>query len=425
MPGAHDIAAERGGMPDQVLVSGAGAVGLCLALALNQGLGARCRVIVADPALDAASSPAGPDHRAYAVAAAARRMLEALDLWDAVAPHAEPIHEMVITDSRTHDVVRPAFLTFAGERADGDPFAHIVMAQPLGQVLEAAARKRGIILTKASVTTTQTGMGDVAVALCDGTRLSCRLVVAADGARSTLRDAAGLGWVAHDYAQSGIVATIGHERSHQGRATEHFLPGGPFAMLPLPDDATGQHRSSIVWSEPRDNVAMLLALPDADFLREIETRFGLELGEICLLDKPRAFGLGFGVARRFVGARLALVGDAAHVVHPLAGQGLNLGLKDVASLAEILTDAARLGLDIGAADVLDAYEKTRRADTVMMGAGMDVLNRLFSNDIAPLRLARDLGLGLVERMPRLKRFFIAQAAGESRAAPRLMRGEKL
>ena len=171
-------------------------------------------------------------------------------------------------------------MTFAGERAEGDPFAHIIMAQALGQALEAAARERGIILAKASVTATQAAKGHVAVTLSDGTNLSCRLVVAADGARSRLRDEAGLGWVARDYTQSGIVATIGHERSHQGRATEHFLPGGPFAMLPLPDDAAGQHRSSIVWSEPKDNAAALLALPAADFLREVEIRFGLELEEL-------------------------------------------------------------------------------------------------------------------------------------------------
>ena len=203
------------------------------------------------------------------------------------------------------------------------------------------------------------------------------------------------------------------------------MPSGPFAMLPLTDDAMGRHRSSIVWSERRENIDALMRLPPDMFLAEIEARFGLEFGEIALEDRPRPFPLSFGMARRFIGPRLALLGDAAHQVHPIAGQGFNLGLKDVAALAETIVDAARLGLDVGSATVLGDYERARRADTVAMGFGMDALNRLFSNDVLPLRLARDLGLGLVDRIPALKHAFLKQAAGEMGRPARLLRGESL
>ncbi len=265
----------------------------------------------------------------------------------------------------------------------------------------------------------------VEIVFTEGAPERAALLVAADGARSRLREQAGIGWVGWNYRQSGIVATIGHERPHHGRAVEHFLPSGPFAILPLSDGGKLGHRSSIVWTERSENVEPLLSLDAVDLLAEIETRFGLELGEIVLESPVNAYPLGFGVARRFVDHRFALLGDAAHLIHPIAGQGLNLGLKDVAALAEAIVDAARLGLDPGRLDVLEDYEKARRFDTVAMGAVTDGLNRLFSNDATPLRLARDLGLGMVDRVPGLKRFFIREAAGVAGAPPRLLRGEAL
>ena len=221
------------------------------------------------------------------------------------------------------------------------------------------------------------------------------------------------GW---DYGQSGIVTTVEHERDHEGRAEEHFLPGGPFAILPLKG-----RRSSIVWTERTPEAERIVALDDDGFHAELESRFGLKLGEIKAVGLRRAYPLSLRVARAFVGERLALVGDAAHVIHPIAGQGLNLGIRDAAALAECVTDAARLGLDIGAADVLERYQRWRRFDTVAMGIATDGLNRLFSNDSDPIRLVRDLGLGLVERMPFAKRLFIREAAGLTGAVPRLMR----
>lgn len=405
-----------------IVIAGGGVAGLTLAVALKQTLGEGFRVVVADPAL---AGPPRADDRAYAVAAAARKMLEALGIWRLAKTAATPMTEMIITDSRTSDLVRPVFLAFDGEVEPGQPFAHMVENGALVTALLQVARANGVELRAEGVRSAVEQDGVIAVVFARGEKLDAALLVAADGARSKLREQAGIGWVGWSYPQSGIVATIGHERPHEGRAVEHFLPSGPFAILPLADGGKLGHRSSIVWTEATANVPALLALDGSDLLLEIERRFGLQLGEISMESCPGAYPLSFGVARRFVGDRLALLGDAAHVIHPIAGQGLNLGLKDVAALAEAIVDAARLGLDVGGSEVLEAYEKGRRFDTVAMGVVTDGLNRLFSNDSTPLRLARDLGLGLVERMPGLKRFFIREAAGLAGSTPRLLKGEML
>jgi 2-octaprenyl-6-methoxyphenol hydroxylase len=406
----------------RIVIAGGGVAGLTLAVALKQALGESFDVIVADPTL---AGPPRADDRAYAVAAAARNMLEALGIWRLAEATATAMTEMVITDSRTPDLVRPVFLTFDGEIEPGQPFAHMVENGALMAALLQVARANGVELRPESVRSGMEDDGAIAVAFAGGEKLDAALLIAADGARSKLREQAGIGWVGWSYPQSGIVATIGHERPHDGRAVEHFLPSGPFAILPLADGGKLGHRSSIVWTERSENVPALLALDESDLLLEVERRFGLELGEIALESSPGAYPLSFGVARRFVDGRLALLGDAAHVIHPIAGQGLNLGLKDVAALAEAIVDAARLGLDVGGSEVLEAYERGRRFDTVAMGVVTDGLNRLFSNDSTPLRLARDLGLGLVERMPGLKRFFIREAAGLAGPTPRLLKGEML
>jgi 2-octaprenyl-6-methoxyphenol hydroxylase len=232
-----------------------------------------------------------------------------------------------------------------------------------------------------------------------------------------LRALASIQAVGWDYDQRGIVATIGHERDHEGRAEQHFLPAGPFAILPLPG-----RRSSIVWNERPADAATLLKLEPEDLLRQLEYRFTPTLGELSLLSRVEAFPLRFQIARSFVGERLALVGDAAHVVHPIAGQGLNLGLRDVAALAETIVGEMRLGLDPGAKKPLAAYERARRFDIAASGIGLDALNRLFSNDLAPLRFLRDLGLRLVDRALPLKDLLIGEAGGAGRGAPKLLQG---
>ncbi len=401
----------------EVVIGGAGFAGLALAIALRQGLGDPFTVAVIDPTLAHAQSK---DPRASAIAAAARRLFEAIEVWDAVAAKAQPILDMVVTDSKLDDAVRPTFLTFGGEVEEGEPFAHMVENRHLVDVLVAKAKEFGVDLRAGAVTGFEKAGNAIKVALSDKNVISTRLLVGADGAHSLIREQAGIATHGWNYDQSAIVTTVAHEREHNGRAEEHFLPAGPFAILPL----TGK-RCSIVWTESAREAQRFVALPDDEFHSELEKRFGLQLGELEVIGPRRAFPLGLFTARTFIGERLALIGDAAHIIHPIAGQGLNMGLRDVAALAEAIADAARLGLDPGGPDVLERYQRWRRFDTMTMGIATDGLNRLFSNHSDVLRLARDIGLGLVERMPPLKRMFIREAAGFTGDVPKLLRGEAL
>jgi 2-octaprenyl-6-methoxyphenol hydroxylase len=405
-------------MAQRSIVIGGGAfAGLALALALRQGLGPEIPIVVADPALGVRPSR---DPRATAIVAACRRLFEAIGVWDQVAGEAQPILDMVVTDSRLEDATRPVFLTFGGEVEPGEPFAHMIENRHLIDALVTRAAAEGIDLRATPVEEFEARPDGVDVSLGDAATIKASLLVAADGARSRLRDRAGIATHGWDYDQSGIVVTVGHEREHGGRAEEHFLPAGPFAILPLKGP-----RSSLVWTEKRAEAARITALSEDEFHVELEQRFGLHLGEVKALDQPRAFPLGYFVARSFIGERLALVGDAAHVIHPIAGQGLNMGLKDIAALAEVIVDAARLGIDLGQADVLERYQRWRRFDTMAMGLATNSLNLLFSNRSTVLRGVRDIGLGLVDRLPPLKSMFIRQAAGLSGEVPRLLKGEAL
>jgi 2-octaprenyl-6-methoxyphenol hydroxylase len=405
-------------MAQRSIVIGGGAfAGLALALALRQGLGPEIPIVVADPAL--ATRPS-PDPRATAIVAACRRLFEAIGVWDQVAAESQPILDMVVTDSKLEDATRPVFLTFGGEVEPGEPFAHMIENRHLIDTLVGRAGAEGVDLRATTVAGFEARADGVDVTLGDGNTIEASLLIAADGARSRLRERAGIATHGWDYDQSGIVVTVGHERDHGGRAEEHFLPAGPFAILPLKGA-----RSSLVWTENRAEAARITALSEDEFHAELEQRFGLHLGEVKALDRPRAFPLGYFVARSFIGQRLALVGDAAHVIHPIAGQGLNMGLKDIAALAEVVVDAARLGIDLGQADVLERYQRWRRFDTMAMGLATNSLNLLFSNKSTLLRSVRDIGLGLVDRMPPLKNVFIRQAAGLSGEVPRLLKGEAL
>lgn len=400
-----------------VVVAGGGFAGLTLAIALRQALGSSFSVIVADPALGKTHSG---DLRASAIAAAARRLFETVGVWDEAARDAQPILDMAITDSRLNDAVRPVFLTFGGEVVPGEPFAHMIENKPLVDALLAKAREEGVELRATTVSEFENTAQRVAVQFGDGDMVSARLLIAADGARSSIRERCGIQSVGWDYGQSGIVTTVAHERDHNGRAEEHFLPAGPFAILPLKGN-----RSSLVWTETAREAERIVALSDEEFHAELEKRFGLHLGDLQVVGPRRAYPLGMSVARTFIAERVALIGDAAHVIHPIAGQGLNLGLRDVAALAEAIVDAARLGLDPGSATVLDRYQRWRRFDTMAMGVATDGLNRLFSNQSDVLRLMRDVGLGLVDRVPALKGLFIREAAGLTGDVPKLLRGEAL
>jgi 2-octaprenyl-6-methoxyphenol hydroxylase len=423
-----------------VLIGGAGFAGLALAIALRQSLGRSFSIVVVDPA----AASVRTDPRASAIVAAARRLFETIGVWDEI--EAQPITDMVVTDSRLDDVVRPVFLSFDGDVEPGRPFADMIENGPLLAALARKADAEGIARRPAAVvglnaraaggaqSASPAGRRDtsprgwshvVETELSDGGAIAARLLVAADGAHSVIREHLGIASHGWSYGQSAIVTTVAHERDHGGRALEHFLPAGPFAILPLTRHPSIGHRSSIVWTEETSEAQRIAALPDAQFHAELERRFGLQLGEIAAVGPRRVHPLGLAMARAFIAERVALVGDAAHVIHPIAGQGLNMGLKDVAALAEVIVDAVRLGLDHGSPAVLERYQRWRRFDTLAMGLATDSLNRLFSNGLTPLRLVRDLGLGVVDRLPALKDLLIRQAAGISGEVPRLLRGEAL
>jgi len=398
-----------------ILVAGGGYVGLSVAVSIKSAA-PRLKIMVVDAG---ARDGWKKDGRASAIAAAAGRMLNALGVWEEMLPEAQPINRMIITDSKTADPVRPVFLTFDGNVAAGEPFAHMV---PNPAMLGPLVRKAEALGVDLRYATTVDGFknvpGSVEATLSDGTTVSARLLVACDGVKSKLRDIAGIKTVHWDYGQSGIVTTVEHERPHEGVAEEHFLPAGPFAILPLRNNC-----SSLVWTERTADADRLVASDDLVFEEELERRFGHKLGTLKVVAGRRAFPLGLTLARAFVADRFALAGDSAHGIHPISGQGLNLGFKDVAALAETIVDADRLGLDIGSLTALERYQSWRRFDTFRMGVTTDVLNRLFSNDITPIRVARDFGLGLVERMPGLKNFFIKQAAGVGNTQdPKLLQG---
>ena len=403
-----------------VVIVGAGLAGLTMAVALKQAHGGHLNIALVDERL---GQPFKPSGRAYALAAGVCQMLDALDIWPDLNGYVQPITKMVITDSRLNEPVRPIFLTFDSPQTEGvtqGSYATMVEQDALWQALERKARAAGVTMLAAEVVDHQSHPHRVVVTLDNGAVLQAKLLIACDGPQSMIRKRAGIAMIGRNYDQSGIVMTLQHERPHDGVAEEHFLPSGPFATLPL----TG-NRCSIVWTERTGRVKTYLSMSNEELIEEIEQRFGLKRGRLTLLDRPKAFPLRIGMARRFIGPRLALVGDAAHLIHPIAGQGLNLGLRDVAALAELVSDAVGLGLDCGAATVLEGYEQARRFDTVLMAGMTDALNRLFSNDITPLRLLRSLGLGLVDRMPRLKNRLINEASAVNRHMPKLLRGEPL
>lgn len=401
-----------GAQRHDVIIVGGGPVGMTLALALVRSA----------PGIDVALVDRRPlsvprDNRASAIAAGVRRIFEALGVWKDMEGQSQPIARMQITDSGRNDLSRPLFLSFDGDVAPGEPFAHMVPNQASSTALMAAVENAITVVAPAEITDWAAEGASGRLTLADGRMLVAPLIVAADGAQSNLRKRAGIGTVGHDYRQTGLVATIAHELSHEGVAYEHFRPAGPFASLPLPGN-----RSSLVWTETSADAPRLLAMAPDDLAAEIEAAMGSVLGRVTLEDKLMGFPLRLQLARSFIGPRLALIGDAAHVVHPIAGQGLNLGLKDVAALAEVLVEALRLGLDHGGPDVLARYQSWRRLDTASMAMVTDGMNRLFSNDVAPVRALRDFGLGLVDRAGPVKSALIRAAAGVGSGAPKLLSG---
>jgi len=407
-----------------VILSGGGLVGLTLGVALAD---AGLEVAIVDR-LDPATVVDEPfDGRASAIARGSQHVLAATGVWAQAAEEAAPIYDIRVSDGRIGRRPSRLFVHFdADEFAEG-PMGWIIENRMLRRALHARAHALPslTLIAPASLDRAERRDKGVIASLSDGRKLHASLLVAAEGRNSPLRKSAGIPVTTWDYPQSGIVCTIYHAHDHAGTAHEHFLPSGPFAVLPLPDDEKGRHRSSIVWTEKRDLVPGFMALDDHAFAAEIQRRFGYGLGEIKVEGYRWSYPLSLMHAERYYDRRLVLVGDAAHGIHPIAGQGFNLGVRDVAALAECIVDAQRLGLDLGSDPVLARYQRWRRFDNVVMLATTDGLNRLFSNDLPPVRLARDLGMGLVNRFSPARRFFMRHAMGLVGDLPRLVRGERL
>ncbi len=414
----------------EVLVVGGGLAGLSMACALAS---AGVSVAVVDRE-DPAKMIAAPfDGRSSALARGSQQMLNAIGVWPKMAAAAQPILDIRVSDGKIGRATSRLFLHYDHRDVAGEPMGYIVENRQTRVAFQAHLATLPTLTSfapssLASLTRGAAGAPDagrVEAVLEDGRELTARLVIAADGRNSMLRQEAGIRSTNWDYAQCGIVGTVHHERPHDGVAHEHFLPAGPFALLPMVDGEDGEYRSSLVWTEARDLTPQMLSLDDAAFSEQLHRRFGDSLGALSLPGKCWSYPLSMMHAERYSDHRLALIGDAAHAIHPISGQGFNLGLKDVAALSECIVDARRLGLDIGAPQVLERYERWRRFDNIALIATTDGLNRLFSNDLPPVRLARDVGLAAVNRMPGLKRFFMNHAMGLVGDLPRLVQGRPL
>ena len=361
------------------------------------------------------------DGRAYALALASQRLLKALGLWRGLAANSQPILEVKASQGQPGDGAGLFFLHFDSAEIEEGAVGHMLEDRFLYRALLAAMKDRVTLIDGVSVTGQDVGPATVTATLSDGRALTARLLVGADGRGSGVATRAGIKRQGWDYGQTALVAAIDHAEPHHGIAHQYFMPTGPLAILPLPGN-----RSSVVWSETRDNAKAITALPDADFLAVLRPRFGDFMGPITLAGPRFSYPLSLSLAERYAAPRVALVGDAAHGVHPLAGQGLNLGLRDVAALAEVIIDAARRGEDIGALDVIERYQSWRRFDATSLALGMDAVNGVFGSDNPVIRAARGLGMGLVSAVPALRQGFMRQAAGLSvDPMPRLLTGKPL
>ena len=404
-----------------IAIAGASHTGLVMAFALDHLGGGDIAIALLDPRADplgrsGAEAPAS-DPRAFALSAASQRLLDRVGVWPMLRDVAQPVHRIEITDSSLDDASRPVLLAYDNTLSTGETASWIVPGHALLEAVRArlVARPRAPrVIRERLVARTVTPHG-IELALAGGGSLTASLAIAADGARSTLRDLAGIKVVRHDHGQTGIVTAVTLEHPHDGVAVQHFLPGGPFAILPM----VGL-RACITWSEAADEAAAILALDDGGFASEVDRRFGPRLGVVTPIGPRGRFPLVTQIAREMTVARTALVGDAAHAVHPIAGQGLNLALRDVAALAECVVEGMAVGQDPGEDTILTRYGQWRRFDNAVSAAGFGSINALFANDGPMLRVVRDAGLGVVDRMDGVKRMLVAEAAGTTGTLPRLL-----
>ncbi|HZL00071.1 MAG TPA: UbiH/UbiF/VisC/COQ6 family ubiquinone biosynthesis hydroxylase [Caulobacteraceae bacterium] len=409
-----------------VIVVGAGMAGATLALSLS---GAGLRVALVDPMPFEVQTAPTFDGRASAVSFAAFRQWRAIGAASCIAPHAQRIEQILVTDGRSPGAAAPppgpAWLRF-----DASEITDATQGEPLGYLIENRHIRAGLahavahaeveVLAPNAVVSLETGTAVTRVTLGDGRVLTAPLVVGADGRASLVRRQSNIGVLGWGYGQSGVVATVALEHDHGGVAYEHFLSAGPFAILPL----TGR-RASLVWTESTRRGAVLAEAREEVFVAYLKRRFGSFLGGVAPCGPRFVHPLSFQLADRLIGPRVALIGDSAHAIHPIAGQGLNMGLKDAAALAEVLIDAVRLGEDLGAPSVLRRYDRWRGLDNVGVALATDVFNRLFSNDHPLPRLVRGAGMALVNRIGPARRFFMREAGGAVGELPRLLRGEGL
>ena len=402
-----------------IAVVGGGLNGPALALALAQ-IGLRVTVIDSLPATTRAAE--NFDGRSYALALTSVRLLQSIGVWDAVQENAQPMLEIKVTDGRAGEGASPFFMHFDHAEIEEGPMGQMVEDRHLRQALSQAVKAESNItlMDGETVTAQQTDSMGARLALASGKVLRVKLIVGADGRSSGTAQRAGIKRIGWDYGQTALVCAIAHDRPHQGIAHQFFMPPGPLAILPLTEN-----RSSIVWSETTANAARVNALSEELYLDVLRPRFGDFLGEISLAGARYTYPLSLSLTHSMVADRVALLGDAAHGVHPIAGQGLNAGMRDVAALAEVVADAYRRGQDVGSATVLNQYQLWRRFDNTALALATDTFNRLFSNDNPALRLARDIGMAALNAIPSVRRGFIREAAGLTGTLPRLMRGEVL
>ncbi len=406
-----------------IAIVGGNIVGLALATSLNLSAQGQLKIAVLDSQSIEKLTDPDTDIRAFAISASSKQMLEAIGIWSKISPYANPITQIEITDSDLQDSVRPVLLSFENRLSNHEPSSYILQNSYIRNALiDNISNTNSIhLLNDVAVTDFKSSLYLQKIDTKTNTikkTITAKLLIAADGKHSDLRHLAGIKTIGWDYDQHAIVTSVRHEISTEGKAIQHFLPSGPFAILPLKNNI-----SSIVWSEKSETALKIMSYDETRFLEELKQRFTPLLGEIELAAKKATFPLNMKIARKFTSNRFALIGDSAHGVHPIAGLGLNIGLRDVAALTEVIIEKYRLGLDFADDLTLQKYERWRRFDSALSALTMDTMNRLFSNDLTLIKIVRDMGLGMVNNLPELKKFFVKQASGLSGTTPKLLKGE--
>ncbi|MCY4303207.1 MAG: UbiH/UbiF/VisC/COQ6 family ubiquinone biosynthesis hydroxylase [Aestuariivita sp.] len=402
-----------------ILIIGSGLNGATLAIALAR---AGHGVTIIDQAKQHKEHITTFDGRSYALALASQRLLEAIDVWGKVANYAQPILEIKVSDGCIAEGPAPFWIHFDKDELDEGPMGYMIEDRHLRPaLLKAISQENKILLiNEHSVISQEISTSGVKIILDNDVEVEGRILVGSDGGESDTAKRAGITYTKWNYHQESLVCAVRHELPHNGIAHQLFLPAGPLAILPLEN-----HRSSIVWSEDSMKAQQINAMTDEEYMAELGPRFGHFLGDIILEGKRYSYPLRLSLAQNIIDHRLALIGDAAHTIHPIAGQGLNAGLRDVGALTEVLTKAARRGEDIGSITVLKRYQQWRRFDTVTLALATDSFNRIFSNDIPIFRAVRNVGMGIVNSFPDLKRKLIREAAGLSGDLPQLLKGKQI